>query len=70
MTTPSCRDCQYQYFKPITGPHGDKQSLAICGLHNTSSEYARTQWWRDRSNTIPSEENCGPEGQFFVARAA
>lgn len=69
MTDRSCRDCQYQYFKPATGPAGDKQSLAMCGLHNTSSEHARTMWFRDRSNTIVSEENCGPVGKFFSPRA-
>lgn len=69
MIDRSCRDCRYQHFKPVTGPAGDKQSQAMCGLHNVPSDYARMIWFRDRSNTIVSEENCGPEARFFVARA-
>ena len=60
MTDPSCRDCMYQ-----TG-----ESPAMCALHNTSTDYARMMWFRDRSNTIPSEENCGPAGKFWQARTA
>ena len=66
--TQSCRDCMYQTFRPTTGPAGDKQSMAMCGLHNVPSDYARMQWWRDRSNTLVSEENCGPQAKFFQAR--
>ena len=67
--TQSCRECQYQYFRDAQGPAGDKQSRAMCGLHNVPSDYARMLWFRDRSNTLPSEENCGKEAKFFQARA-
>lgn len=66
--TLSCRDCRYQAFRQMIGRDGDKQSLAWCGLHAVSSDYARMQWFRDRSNTIPSEENCGIDGRFWQER--
>lgn len=70
MTHISCRDCRHQYFIDTPGINGDTQSLAMCGLHKTSSDYARMQWWKDRSNTIVSDENCGPQARFYQRRAA
>lgn len=65
-----CRECRFQSFRPTTGPNGDKQSLGMCGLHAVSSDYARMQWLIGPENMIPSDENCGPAGKFFQARAA
>lgn len=68
MTDVSCRECRFQTFRAVPVSQGDMQSM--CGLHNVPSDYARMMWFRDRSNTIPSEENCGVSGKFWQARAA
>ena len=65
MTAPSCRDCIY--YRPP--PNFSDPTIEWCGLHAVSCDYARMTWFRDRSNTIVSEENCGVQARFFQARA-